>query len=205
MKDLLGIARADAFHDREISAMIEQTSVEVERLTRRSFTLAARVEFFRSYDNDGIDPWPQYLHLDFPVDDQAFFEIVWALYGRHDTDFIIVDTEDFRVDFETGIVTIHGSSNITTQILPLGRKPWWQFSPDGFRVTYTGGFPVTVAPSGPEDPIDDFDVIQVPDSLEYVVARKIKQDFNECGMCKPWTDEQREWLKPHTKKDILFS
>jgi len=205
VKDLLAIARADTFHDSDLKALIEQTSEEVERITRRNFALAARVEFFKSYDNDGVDPWPQYIHLDFPIDQQATFEIIWALYGRHDTDGILVDPEDFRIDFDTGIVTIHGSSNVTTQILPLGRKPWWQFSPDGFRVTYTGGFPVTVAPSGPEDPLDDFDVVQVPQALQYVVARKIKQDFTECGMCQPWTAEQREWLKPWTKKDILFS
>jgi len=205
VKDLLGIGRADTFHDSDLKAIIEQTSEEVERLARRSFSLAARVEFFKSYDNDGVDPVPQYLWLNPPVDDQAFFEIVWAMYGRHDTDSVLVDPEDYRVDFETGQVTIHGSSNITTQILPLGRKPWYQFSPDGFRVTYTGGYPVTVAPSGPEDPIDDFDVTQVPIGLQYVVARKIKQDFTECGMCQPWTAEQREWLKPWTKKDILFS
>jgi len=205
VKDLLGIARADCLNDHLLSAMIEQTSAEVERYTRRKFDEIQREEFFVSHDMDGVDPVPQYLHLNAPVDEQLFFEIVWAMYDRHDTDGIILVPDDFRLTAETGLVTIRSSSAITSQILPLGRLPWYQYSPNGFRVTYTGGFPVTIAPTGdPADPLDDFGVTLVPDGLQQVVAMKIKQDFTECGMCQPWTAEQRQWLWPYKKDDLLF-
>jgi len=205
VKDLLGIARADNLNNHLFDAMILQVSEEVERMSRRKFAELQYIEFFRSYDMDGVDPVPMYLHLNAPVDDQAFFEIVWALYDRHDDDGVTLEAEDFRLDPETGLVTVRSSSSITAQILPLGRQPWFQFSPNGFRVTYTGGFPVTIKPSGdPDDPLDDFGIVLVPDGLQQVVAMKIKQDFTECGMCQPWTEEQRQWLYPYRKNDLLF-
>jgi len=206
VKDLLGIARADNLEDSILVAMIEQTSEEVERLCRRQFAEIQRVTFHESLDMDGVDPTPQYIHLNAPVDDQQLFEIVWAMYDRHDKDGVTLVADDFRLDTEKGLVTIRSSSAITTQILPLGRLPWYQYSPNGFRVTYTGGFLVSIAPSGdPPDPLDDFDVVQVPNGLQQVVALKIKQDFTECGMCQPWTEEQRQWLYPWKKKDLLFA
>lgn len=206
VKDLLGIARADCLNDHILDAMIDQTSEEVERITRREFAEVQRVEFFESLDMDGVDPVPQYIDLNAPVDEAQFFEIVWAMYDRHDTVGIIVEAADFRLNAVTGRVTISSSSSLTSQILPLGRQPWFQFSPNGFRVTYTGGYPVSIAPSGDSfDPLDDFGVAAVPKALMLVVARKIQQDHNECGMCLPWSDEQRAWLKPWSKRDILFS
>ena len=205
VKDLLGIARADSLNDHILNQLIEQTSAEVERLTRREFVEIQRVEFFESLDMDGVDPVPIYIDLNAPVDTDQAFEIVWALYSRHDTDGITLEAEDFQLDETTGRLIIISSSSITTRILPLGGLPWFQYSPNGFRVTYTGGFPLSLAPSGdPSDPLDDFGVVQVPEALKYVVARKIKSDFTEAGMGLPWTEKERQWLRPWKKSDLLF-
>jgi len=66
-----------------------------------------------------------------------------------------------------------------------------------------------------DDPIDDFGVIQIPEALKIILARKIVDDIREgeskaspfgraVGFLRPWTDEQRMMLRPWTKKDVVW-
>lgn len=78
----------------------------------------------------------------------------------------------------------------------------------------TGGNSFTLAasvatPSGatlaggtdePSDPLDDYGVVQVPDDLKMIVARKVAADWKDNKMLKAWTEDEKSLLKEYTRK-----
>lgn len=205
VKDLLQIARADTLLDPILMGMIETTSKEAERLCRRKFAKSERTEFYKSYDQDFADPTPQYIWLDAPVDTAEDLVINWAMFNQHATAGTLLNPEDYTLDAEEGLILVHGMTGLSNQAVPntLGR-PIYQYSPTGFRVTYTGGYALNTKPVGePDDPLDDYGVVQVPDALKYVIARKVADDYEASQRAKPWDEIQRQGLKPWMKKDIL--
>jgi len=68
------------------------------------------------------------------------------------------------------------------------------------------------------DPLDDVGVVQVPDGLQMIIAKKIVDDLSEgdasatgasafgrkTGFLNEWSEEQRSLLQPYTKKDLFF-
>lgn len=209
VKDLLGVARADSLYDLVLSGLIELSSDEAQRFCRRKFSRAARVEYYRSYDQAAADPTPQYIWLDGPVDTNETFGISWALGMQHSTNGQVLTADQYTLDAEEGLVTVKGNWGLAN---PLVIYPYhwgsYGYDPTGFRVTYTGGYTTTENENtGSPDPMDDYGVTLVPEGLRQIVAQKIAEDWRGTeGMPKisvPWTEEQKVRLKPWAKKDIL--
>lgn len=205
VKDLLEIARADSLQDQTLNNMIEQASEEAEDHCRRKFTKAARVEYFRSYDQDLLEPDPQWIWLDGPVDLTQPFSIVYDPTNNHDQSGLTLDANDYILDANLGLITIKGATGLSRNLalVAFGHNVF-AYSATGFQVTYTGGYPVTEKPEAePVDPMDDYGVVQVPRGLKMIIATKVARDFTEKKMLLPWKDEEKSALKPFEKKDLL--
>lgn len=205
VKDLLRLPRADTLQDGILNGMIEQCSAQVERITRREFTYAARVEYHRSYEQTAVDPEPQYITLNaFPVDTDETFLLQWSPHD-HRTGHIIdlsESNEDYELLAEKGMVVVRTAGGIVNN-LPLLGSIIFSYAPRGFKVTYTGGYAVSEHPGGDPDPLDDYDVVQVPDSLKQVVAQKVALDFQAVRMLRAFTDDERKSLSLWEKKDMI--
>jgi len=207
VKDFAGIARADTFNDNLINVMIQQASAEVERITRRSYVKAARVEYHTSYEQGPADPEPQIICLNaWPVDLAETFTLKYSADDhREGTSVTLNSTEgDYQLDNETGMIRVRASRILPT-IVPLLVGNIFSYAPRGFQVTYTGGY-VAEEPPDPyndPDPMDDYGVAAVPDGLKMVLAAKIASNWKEFKMLKPFSEEERYQLKPWAKKDQI--
>ena len=152
IKDLLGIARADSLYDQTFNRLITEASEFVTNYCRRNFLKGARTEFYRSYDQWPGDQDPQYIWLDGPIDLTAQFEITYAAHQDRDTNgVILVKDEDYRIDLEQSLVTVYTVSTLYLRVALL-TKALIEYSPTGFRVKYTGGYPITTGT--PTDPME---------------------------------------------------
>lgn len=204
VKDILQIPRADTVADYLLSALIEQASDEAEDYCRRKFLKKERVETFRSYEQAGWDPEPQYIWLDGPVDMSQPFIVSWqdtANYSRNGND---ISAGKYDLDPEKALLKIRGDTSELLSRLPIPRGSYFGNSPAGFVVRYTGGYPITVAsPNSTPDPLDDYGVVQVPKGLKMAIAQKVARDFQTSRTLLPWTDEEHTRLKAWKKKDII--
>jgi hypothetical protein len=214
VKDLLRLPRADTMQDRILSGLIGTVSQDVERLTRRAFEKKQRVEYRQSYDQAINDPEPQWVLVDaYPIDTVQPITVEYSpSEWRPAGSIITLDATkaDFTVEAETGKITVRNASTyIYNGFYPQGG---WLFSyaPRGFRVTYTGGYAISAAPDGhTADPLDDFGVIQVDDSLKLVVANAVAAKYrfmrgNAEKLTAAALDEAfRLELKPFMKKDMV--
>lgn len=205
VKDLLEIARADTLQDTILNNMIEQASEEAESACRRSFTKAARVEYYRSYEQMVYDLEAQYIWLDGPVDTDEVFSIVYDPTNEHATAGLTLELTDYVLDAAKGLVTVKGATGLSRNLaISVISGAVFLYSPTGFQVTYTGGYEMTVKPDGEDDdPLDDYGVTQVPNGLKMIIAQKVARDFTAKKMLMPWTDDEMASLKPFKKKDIL--
>lgn len=207
VKDLLEIARADTLQDAVLDSMINDASDEAAEFCRRKFEKEARVEYFQSYDQTFFDPVPQFIWLDGPIDLTAPFKIVFSSYGLHDTSGINLEDNniDYKLDLKESLINVYGISGTSSDPALIGLVGGnFVYSPTGFQVTYTGGYEVTVKPDGePDDPMDDYGVVQVPRGLKMIVAQKVARDFTDKKMLMPWTDDEKLSLKPYKKKDMI--
>lgn len=206
VKDLIRMPRADTMHDEILNDMIEQCSAEVERLTRRLFEKKERTEYYTSYEQTASDPDPQFVLLNaFPVDREETFRMWWSAYDHRDNLSIEMTEveENFILDAEKGMITVRSAGSMIAN-LPIIGNIAFTYAPRGFKVQYTGGYAKTVKPDGEEDdPMDDYGVVQVPQSLKVLVAQKVAKDFRDTRVLMPFSDEERKALKPWNKKDMI--
>lgn len=218
VKDMCNIAQADVINNAQLRAMVEQVSREAEHFCRRTFTYGQRIEYFQSYDQQPYDPVPQYCwSTSYPIDLTKAIEIVWAMNEMHDTAGTILDATDYQVDADRGLFVIRRTTGVFQGILPLIRgRLIFCYAPRGFRITYYGGYSsLNPTPTGAytPDPLDDYDVLNVPLGLRMVLARKIAEDWrtqeekgvpNVMRVLKTWTAEQLDALHPWRLDDTIF-
>jgi hypothetical protein len=219
VKRLLKVAEADTINDELYDALIDQVSTEAEQICRRHFTYNPnRVEYYQSYEQNPFDPDPQYLWLDGPIDPDVQMVIVWAAYDQHDANGITLNptpanpiypyqNEDYRIDYDRSLVIIKSSTgSVANMPIPAGvGLPVYSYSPTGFRVSYAGGYRVLEKPdSEPDDPLDDWGVVLVPVGLRHIIAKKVAADLTTYDMAMPWGLEERNWLKPWMKRDLII-
>lgn len=199
IKNLLNIPLADLLEDPTLDKLINHHSDLVAKLCRRDFAEKARIEFYQSYDQPSYDPDYQYIWLNGPVDVGETFAISWARGMKHSTEGIDLTTDHYYLDTEKDLVLI--KPNTTYE---------YCWDPKGFRITYTGGYPVTFEPGGhTDDPTDDWDVIQCPTDLAQLVSDKVLKDYRLIKDSKmvlvpsTWTPEERQALLPWNKKDVI--
>lgn len=206
VKDYAKIARADTLHDGLINDMIEQASEEIQDLTRREFEKKQRTEYHTSYEQTAFDPEPQIVLANaWPIDEGETIELIWSPYDHREglTTELTQANEDFTVDAEKGFIWVRSNGGLVNN-LPLLGTTIFSYAPRGFKLTYTGGYEVTTEPQGhTADPLDDFGVAQVPESLKNIVAQKIAKDLVEMRFLRPFEDADRKLLKPWTKKDMI--
>lgn len=206
VKDLLKMARADSLHDEILNNMIEQCSAEVERLTRREFEKKERTEYHTSYEQTASDPDPQFVLLNaYPVDREQNFQMWWSAYDHRENLAIEMteQEENFILDPVKGMITVRSAGSMIAN-LPIIGNIAFSYAPRGFKILYTGGYPVNVKPEEEdEDPMDDYGVVQVPYGLKILVAQKVAKDFRDTRVLLPFTDEERKGLKPWNKKDMI--
>jgi len=209
VKDCIGMARADSIQDDVLNSMILQASEQVEQITRRTFTKGAHVEYHESYDQPPSDPDGQFLWIKAPpIDTVVSVTIVWSPNDDHDANGTALKAAtDFRVDGDTIFVKpiASGSLSGSAAIFALS-SPHITWSPTGFKVTYTGGFAIlnpTPVPDPTPDPLDDYDIVSVPQGLKDVIARKVATDWKDGKMIKPWTGEQKGLLLPWKRRNVI--
>lgn len=223
VKDVLQIARADTRSDQLLDSLIQNVSAECERLTRRKFTYVDQVlEYHPSYDQEFIDPEPQFMIVDtYPIDTTRPLAVSWSPFDFRNDLFINLDpsTGDFDATRgDIGFISVRQMGSAASN-LPFIGGIMFSYAPRGFKITYSGGYPITAIPSPYDDPdpMDDFGVTQVPDGLKFTVAKKVAADFRALrpdkdfsmkrGLLNPATTALGTFvqdLKPWTKKDVLF-
>lgn len=199
VKTIASIDFDDAGYDQILRGMLEQASEDVERMTRRKFEWLGRTEQFKSYDQDGIDPTPQWIYLNGPVDTGETFTLTFAGGGDHSSSgspSTLVQDTDYTLDATEGVITILPKSPAALQnAIPVVGGLFYQNCPTGFQVVYTGGYKRHTS-------TDDY--VTVPDGLQNVIAVKVARDFLDCKALKPWTEDEQNALKPWRKRDIFF-
>lgn len=223
VKEMCNIAQADTYQNTQLRAAIEQASQDVEHLTNRVYTWGQYVDYCQSYDQQPFDPYPQYAWVSaYPIDLTKAVEIVWAPNEMHSQMGAILDVTDYQIDSIRGCFVIRRTTGVFQGIIPLIRgRLIFCYAPRGFRITYYGGYkPLNPYPEGyiedaypGSDPLDDYNVLDVPLGLKMVIARKIAEDWlswksqatdPRAFVLKPWTQEQRGLLHPYRKNDVIF-
>jgi len=244
VKDLINVARADTIYDRLLDGLIDQAGEQVEGMTGRQFTKLERVEYHQSYEQSPYDPMPQYIWLEaFPIDLAETFSIVWAPANDHDVNgvaltntagqapsYVIPNNGENTNSGAGGLVIVRGPLPAASLVLlPNLGQTFLGYAPQGFRVTYTGGYDfIDDTPSIPPDPMDDIEALAVPIALRQIVAQKIADDFlfsirterpkqtlyyppgprqsimnTPTGLLLPWTPEQQQLLRPFRSKATI--
>jgi len=213
VKDLINVPRADTLWDSVLNSLIEQASDDVRRFTRREFDKIIRTEFLTSFEQSAYDPDPQYLWLlGVPIDTGQAITVVWDAYDRHDTSGITLTEADgdYFVDAPRGLIVVRQASNVSQELLVAGSiaGPLFTYNPRGFKVTYTGGFALSVQGTPPPtidpDPIEDFGIPAIPNGLKMVMARKIATDWTAEQKLMPWSEDEQKALVVYAKKDQLY-
>jgi hypothetical protein len=204
VKQLLLIPYADLQFDPILDGLIEAASDQAQTITRRQFLKAQRTEIYPSYDLDD-DPEPQFILTDaVPIDSLANITVGWSPYSDRSSETLFQPTTGaIAVDYEKGKITFLNPNLYGTRTALLA-PPRIGYAPQGFRITYTGGYEASTKPTGePADPTDDYGVIQAPAGLKMILATKIATDFKASRTLLPWTLDQRASLSPYEKKDRL--
>jgi len=203
VKDLIGIPRADTLWDERINDVIQQATSEVQEIILdRALKYEQRVEYLQSYEQMPADPSPQYLWMRaWPIDTEEDLDIVYSPNDQHATNglTLTVDT-DYTVVADKGLIIIKGAVFLTPDLW-VGTRGIG-YSPRGFQVTYYGGYQVN-SEYEEQDPLDDFNVLEVPSGLASIVASKIADDWLAKKVLLPWTDEQRRTLNTYRRKNTI--
>lgn len=198
VKDLAGIARADTLKDPRISAGIEAVSLSVQTHCQREFEKMERTEYAPRHELTVAEQEPHIVFLKaYPVDPMEPFSIFWNdsanELGAEPTE---IPATSYTVDYERGRVYIANLGSYTQ--LPV--FDYRVKSDRGFKIVYTGGYAASEHPGGDPDPLDDYDVIQVPDSLKFMVAEKVANYvMDKDGLTL--SDNDRALLYPWKRKD----
>lgn len=229
VKNFLQMPLADTRQDAVINEHIQQASAEAELYTRRKFTYGQYTEYYPAYEQTIIGLDRQVLLVDAaPIDTTQPIYLAFSPFNHIANTIIVLQwspqmeadgSADFTVRADKGQYDVL-KLGILTANFPVFAGVGFTYSERGFKTVYTGGYPVTTVPNDPNftpDPIDDFGVVQVPESLKLIVARKAAFDyralrakdsiFQKRGQLNPVQssmDEFRQSLKPWTKKDMLF-
>lgn len=165
--------------------------------------------------------------------------VVWAPNEFHDTMGVTLNPgvpgdrsrmPDFAVDPRRGCITVRRASGLMNGVLPLYLgKLVFAYAPKGFRVTYSGGYPVTQEPTDADyefDPLDEFGVTQVPIGLKTIIARHVANLWKPDPATKlttrglsirgqslgtpvilasrtTWTDDELRALIPFARKNMM--
>lgn len=199
VKDFLGLNRADTLLNDVFDGLIELTSGEVESITGREFDLKERTEYYRSYNQDVMDPCPQFIKLQsYPLDTDERLILTYSSNESWDsTGQVLVVGTDYQIaDATKGVLTVLGASGISLELQMLGRGGYiFRAAPRGFRITYSGGYSVsTLSSPNTSDPLDEYGVAQVPLSLKMIVAKKVASDYKANKGLSPWTPEEAALL-----------
>lgn len=166
-------------------------------------------------------------------------EVVWAPNEFHDTMGVTLTPgvygdhtrmPDYAIDEKRGCITVRRASGLMNGVLPLYLgKLIFAYAPKGFRITYTGGYPVTQEPTDANyvfDPLDEFGITQVPRGLKTIVARHVANLWKPDASTKSttrgmsirgqsqgtpvilasrttWTDDELRALIPFTRKNMM--
>lgn len=186
VKDRMNMARTDPRFDTMLDGMIAQFSAQVEHWTGRKFEKKQRTEFHKAYDQDiraGIlNEDPQYIMpLAVPVDLTQPVILQYSFTTDWDDTQPLVLGEDYLFDelFDepNSVIRVFPQRLVSTQaFFPLiTRSRTVVFNPVGYRLTYTGGFPI-VTP-GFDCINSDETFIDVHLGLQDYVATKIALHF----------------------------
>ena len=199
VRSLAGLERASAEWDNLLRRMLELDSDVVETATRRTFLKQSFVEKFQSYDQDGMDPTPQRLFLNAPVQASPAPVVTYSGNGDHRAVSgmqTLTVTTDYTVDLTKGIITILPKNPFALDAIPtpLIGGLFYTYASEGFQVAYDGGYTQQTG---------DDDWIEVPEGLQMIVAQKVVRDYMDCKNSKPWEPAELRTLDPYRKKDIL--
>lgn len=184
------IALADTLKNGQIDAFSNIASSFVESFCRRKFEKTQRVEYF----NVPITPYGHEAPFKFsliatPVDPLLTLQVRTASNGIYngttalpytlvrDQDYILDETEGqfwfnanwYRRDVFKEMTYVNNNRGV------VGR---------GVEITYTGGYVlVPDQPSG--DPFDDFNYVDVPEELMWIIATKVAKDLKAGAITRP--------------------
>jgi len=202
VKSIAGLPEDSPEFNDILIRMLEADSDMIEYRTRRVFAKQLFVEKKQSYDQDGIDPTPQRLFLNAPLDVSTARPVVtYAGSGDH-TDRggvqILTEVTDYTVDEVEAIITILPKNPATLDQIPvpLIGGLFYAYASDGFQITYTGGFV--------KNDVGTDDWVKAPRGLQMILAQKVASDYLDCKATKVWSKDQVALLVPYSKKDILI-
>jgi hypothetical protein len=211
VKDLLGINRHDLLLDKSLASFIDAVSSEAEQYCSRSFTKASRVATAPRYEQHIDDPDPQFIWLEGPIA-QSPAPQIWLSGWTTDTD-IVLEGQHFEISYELGLIkvmpTFVGLRIDNASYIP-STPGFLDYSASGWKVAYTGGYDVSVRPTGDDpDPSDDYGVVQVPEALKVVIATETVRRWRTIRGIQQQTPAQmqnydwRTMLNPWRKKDHI--
>lgn len=208
VKMFLNMAKADALRNEMLDAMIDQVSAEAMEITNRKFDYRQRVEYHQSYEQGMGDPVPQYIFpMAPPIDVEKPIRLSWSATHQYQDTELEISTPDIVVSsgLEAIIVRVGALTYNPNYLSYYSGTPAIGYSPMGFKLDYFGGFPTeNEVEEIPEDadPLDEYNVIQVPLGMSTVLARKIAEDYGEKGYLRAWTVDDKQALIPYRRKNI---
>jgi uncharacterized phiE125 gp8 family phage protein len=149
LKANLRIPTAETILDTALNLLITQATSSVERLAERTFESTGYSN--EVYAGNGLT---SVLLRNYPVSDSEIFQLKDYTV---DQGLVVLDPNDYAVDFDKGIVRLRGG---------LSFAP----GPDSVRVTYTAGYALTGT--------SDDEKVGVPDDLSSSVSDYCKNRYN---------------------------
>jgi hypothetical protein len=199
IKDALRMARADTLHNANLKFLLDYNSTMVEQLTGRPFEKVERTEYHKSYDQGITEPDPLYIFpKSVPVDSAQTLTLIYAQGGLYDTAGVtLVINTDFTLGENNEYLAVRAATGLVNTSIAATVAPVFAYAERGFRLLYTGGYVKSAAPGS--DPLDEGNVVAVPDALKMIVAAKVARDF-EAGGPKEWTEGEKASLIPWTRQ-----
>lgn len=219
VKDLVGMAYADAENNMMLKALVVQASELAQNFCMRRFEYAAKEAMFDSEEIYVNDTDPQIIVLDSPIDKTQPFTLSWSKDYHQTKSTVLTEGKDFILDSSTGVLRIRWTSESTsvggTFIGGYGAfasgSTWIPAYPSGFKVVYSAGYkPVlktelaTKSPFGAavdlvagEDPLDEYGWLDAPEGLQQAVAVIVADAWkNSKRMVTSLSEEQKDSLRP---------
>lgn len=200
----INLREDDDRYDQLLEYFVIQASELIEEYLGRGLEKKERTEFHQSKDSQPGDPIPQHLWLDsFPLDLDEQFTVQYSNELNWDTQINLASDKYCQVDPDKGIVRIFTPlrSSINPEVFTDHMM--------GFKITYTGGYPVTNATGA-------WIRLNVPSGLSTAAAMQAAFLFNShsrgsiglgttggdqsgAAKTKPTSSEERQALIPEVR------
>lgn len=144
---LSNLSEDDDRYDAVLESFVITSSELISEYIGRNLDEVERIEYKPSqelFTTPRSDIAPQMLWMQgFPINQDAEIEVKYSMTREWDTEDSLVMGKDYWVDYEQGVIRVYSPvGEVAGLPFPAGTGYVYYDDPMGFRVKYTGGYPI---------------------------------------------------------------